>query len=224
MYDNTLIVFMSDNGAAAEDFYYHTYYAPFLEKHFNDDYENMGKPDSYISYGPQWAEAGSSPFRYFKGYTTEGGMVAPMILAGASIERYNLISDQFITLMDIAPTFYEVANVIYPEEINGNRIYPLKGSSLIPFASGIKERIHIDDYIYGVEHGNFAMIRKGDYKIVNIERPFEKENFKLYNVSKDLAELNELQEKEPKKYLEMLEEWEKFAAEIKVQIPTPSGN
>jgi arylsulfatase len=68
------------------------------------------------------------------------------------------------------------------------------------------------------------MIRKGNYKIVNIERPFVKENFKLYNVSMDLAEQNELQESEPQKYLEMLEEWEKFAEENKVRIPTPSGN
>jgi arylsulfatase len=223
-HENTLIVFMSDNGAAGEDFYYHPYYAPFLEKHFNDDFENMGKPDSYISYGPQWAEAGSSPFKYFKGFTTEGGMVAPMILAGTGVERFNIISEEFITLMDIAPTFYEVANVIYPNELNGNRIFPLKGISLIPFASGKKDRIHNEDYIYGIEHGNLAMIRKGNYKIVNIERPFVKENFKLYNVSMDLAEQNELQESEPQKYLEMLEEWEKFAEENKVQIPTPSGN
>ena len=223
-YDNTLIVFMSDNGAAAEDFYYHPYYAPFLEKHFNDDYENMGNPDSYISYGPQWAEAGSAPFRYYKGYTTEGGMVAPMIISGIGVERKNEISDQFITLMDIAPTFYKAAEVKYPQEFEGKKIYPLKGKSLMPFATGKQNRIHNETYVYGVEHGNFAMIRKGDYKIVNIQRPFDKENFKLYNISTDLAELIELQDNEPQKYLEMLEEWDKFAEGIKVQIPTPSGN
>ncbi len=54
-YENTLIVFISDNGAAAEDFYYHEYFGPFIREHFNDDYESMGKPNSFISSGPQWA-------------------------------------------------------------------------------------------------------------------------------------------------------------------------
>ncbi|WP_373395694.1 sulfatase-like hydrolase/transferase [Algoriphagus halophilus] len=71
-YENTLIIFMSDNGAAAEDFYYHEYLGPFIKEHYSDEYSEMGKVNSFISYGPQWAEAGSSPFKYFKGFTTEG--------------------------------------------------------------------------------------------------------------------------------------------------------
>jgi arylsulfatase len=223
-YDNTLIVFMSDNGAAAEDFYYHPYYAPLLKKHFNDDYENMGNPDSYISYGPQWAEAGSAPFKYFKGFTTEGGMVAPMIISGIGIERKNEISAEFVTLMDIAPTFYEAANVIYPQEFKGKTIYPLKGSSLMSFASGTQERIHNENYIYGVEHGNRAMIRKGDWKIVNIRLPFDTANFELYYIPNDLAEKNNLKFSEPDIYQELLGEWYTFSNEVKVQIPVPSGD
>ncbi len=223
-YNNTLIVFMSDNGAAAEDFYYHPYYAPFLKKHFNDDYENMGNPDSYISYGPQWAEAGSAPFRYFKGFTTEGGMVAPMIISGKGIERKNEISDQFITLMDIAPTFYEVAELTYPKEYEGRKIYPLKGESLIPFVSGQLDEIHNNDYVYGMEHGNLAMIRKGNWKIVNTQLPFDTANFELYNILNDLAEKNDLKLSEPDIYKELLGEWYKFTNEVKVQIPVPSGD
>ncbi len=223
-YDNTLILFMSDNGAAAEDFYYHPYYAPFLKKHFNDDYENMGKPDSYISYGPQWAEAGSAPFRYFKGYTTEGGMVAPMIISGIGIDRKNEISDQLITLMDIAPTFYEIAELTYPDEYGGRKVYPLKGKSLIPFTSGQLNEIHNKDYVYGLEHGNLAMIRKGDWKIVNTKLPFDTSNFELYNIPNDLAEENNLKFSDPDIYQELLGEWYKFANEVRVQIPVPSGD
>ena len=65
-FENTLIVFMSDNGAAAEDFYHHPRYGPFIREHFNEAYERMGEPDSFISYGPQWAEAGSAPFLLFQ--------------------------------------------------------------------------------------------------------------------------------------------------------------
>jgi arylsulfatase A-like enzyme len=221
-FENTIIVFMSDNGAAAEDFYNHPNFSPFLKEHFNEDYENMGQPNSFISYGPQWAEAGSSPFRHYKGLTTEGGINTPMIIAGPNIKRKNEISDEFVTLMDIAPTFYELAQAPYPEKFEGNEIYPLKGSSLMPFVSGKSDQIHSSEYVFGLEHDNIAMIRKGNWKITNIKQPLLEENFSLYNLSQDLAELNDLKESEPEKYKEMLEEWRKFSNEVKVQIPPPS--
>ena len=222
-FKNTLIVFMSDNGAAAEDFYYSENYGPFIREHFNDDYENMGQPNSFISYGPQWAEAGSSPFRYFKELTTEGGIIAPMIISGPNIERKNEIHDGFVTLMDIAPTFYDVAQTKYPEKFEENDLYPLRGISLIPYVLGKTNEIHTSEYVFGLEHNNLAMIRKGDWKITNIMSPFLEENFKLYNISQDLAELHDLKESEPEKYNEMIEEWGKFSEEIKVQISIPSS-
>ena len=222
-FENTLIVFMSDNGAAAEDFYYHPNYGPFIRENFNDDYETMGQPNSFISYGPGWAEAGSSPFRHYKGSTTEGGINAPMIISGPNIEMNNEINNEFVTLMDIAPTFYEVAQTTYPEKFEGNDIYPLKGNSLMPFVSGKSDQIHSSEYVFGLEHSSLAMIRPGDWKITNITRPFLEENFKLYNISQDLAEINDLKVSEPEKYKEMLEEWRKFTNEVKVQIPPPSS-
>lgn len=221
-FENTLIVFMSDNGAAAEDFYYHPDLGPFISEHFNDDYETMGQPNSFISYGPQWAEAGSSPFRYFKELPTEGGIIAPMIITGPGIKGKNEIHDGFLTLIDIAPTFYEIAGAKYPEKFEGNDIYPLKGNSLMPFVSGKTDQIHTSEYVFGLEHDNLAMIIKGDWKITNITRPFFEENFKLYNLSQDLAELHDLKESEPEKYNELLEEWRKFSNEVNVQIPPPS--
>ncbi len=221
-FENTLIVFMSDNGAAGNDFYNNDKYGPFIRKHFNDDYENMGKPSSFISYGPQWAEAGTSPFRYFKGFTTEGGMTAAMILSGPGVERNNEIHHGFVSLMDIAPTFYEVANVKYPEIYESHKLYPLRGSSLMPLAQGKVDEVHSSEYVFGLEHRNWAMIRKGNWKITNIRRPFLPENFELYDLSKDLGEQNDLKESEPEKYKELLGEWAKFSAEIKVQVPTPT--
>ncbi|MDH5380276.1 MAG: sulfatase-like hydrolase/transferase, partial [Cyclobacteriaceae bacterium] len=220
-YDNTLIVFMSDNGAAAEDFYYDDFYGPFLREHFNDDFENMGQPNSFIAYGPQWAEAGSSPFRYFKGFTTEGGMVAPMVISGPGVDKHNQISHEFVTLMDLAPTFYELADATYPETFNNQPVYPLKGNSMVPFLQGKKEEIHSSDYVFGMEHSEYAMIRKGDWKITNITKPFVLDSFKLFHISEDLAELNDLKVDEPDKYKELLEEWEQFRKAIKVQFPVP---
>lgn len=203
-YKNTLIVFMSDNGAA-----------PLNSNNSNYDFENMGKSDSFVAYGPQWAEAGSSPFRYFKYFTTEGGINTPMIISGPKIEKYNEIHHGFTTVMDLAPTFYEVAQISYPKTFEDHEVYPLKGKSLFPFLTGKTTEIHTADYVFGIEHDGNAMIRKGNWKITNIT-PFIEENFKLYNLSNDLAELNDLKESEPEKYAEMLSEWSKFSNEIRV--------
>ncbi len=224
VYENTLIIFMSDNGAAGNDFYNNDMFGPFIKKYFNDDYENMGQPNSFISYGVPWAEAGSSPFRYFKGFTTEGGMTAAMIMAGPNVKRKNEIYHGLTTVMDIAPTLYEAANTQYPEIYKGNKIYPLKGSSIMPLANGQVEDVHPSDYVFGLEHRNYAMIRKGKWKITNIKSPFHIDNFELYNLSNDLGEQNDLKDSEPEKYKELINEWRKFSDEIKVQVPTPSNS
>ncbi len=221
-FENTLIVFMSDNGAAAEDFYHDDEYGPFIKEHFNVEYENMGKPNSFISYGPQWAEAGSSPFKYFKGLTTEGGMNTPMIISGSRVKNKNTIEDEFLTLMDLAPTFYEAAGATYPKSFNNKEVYPLRGNSILPLVSGKVNRIHDEKYVFGLEHANQAMLRKGNWKITNIDLPFLIDNFKLYNLSNDLAELHDLKDVEKEKYNELIKEWKVFSEEIKVQIPVPS--
>jgi arylsulfatase A-like enzyme len=220
-YDNTLIVFMSDNGAAAEDFYYNENYGPHLRTLFTDAYEDMGKPVSFNSYGPQWAEAGSSPFRYYKGFTTEGGMIAPMIVSGPMVKGRGEISHAFTTLMDIAPTAYALAQVKYPSLFNNKPVHALKGASLLPLLTGANEEVHGDDYVFGMEHGGYAMIKKGEWKIVNIERPFHIENFALYNLMEGLDEQKDLKLEAPEKFKELLREWEQFYKTNKVRIPTP---
>ena len=110
----------------------------------------------------------------------------------------------------------------YPEKFEENSIYPLRGNSLIPFVSEKTDEVHSSEYVFGLEHDNMAMIMKGDWKITNIMSPFLEENFELYNLSQDLAELHDLKASEPEKYNEMLEEWRKFSKEVGVQIPAPS--
>lgn len=220
-YENTLFVFMSDNGAAHRDFINNDKYTS-LKENYNDDYDNMGNANSYISYGPQWAEAGSSPFRYFKDFATQGGINTTMIITGQNVSRENEIHHGFASILDLAPTFYDVANVSYPETYKGNKIYPLKGNSLIPFVSEKTNDIHDSEYVFALEHYGHAMLRKGNWKITNFIRPFKIENFALYNLSNDLGEQINLKESEKEKYEELIKEWMKFSEEIKIQTPTPS--
>ena len=222
-YENTIIVFMSDNGAAGEDFYHNELYGPYVQKYFSNAYDRMGKANSFVSYGPQWAEAGAAPFKYYKSFTTEGGMNSPMIISGPGIEGQDKFNHEFITIMDLAPTFYDIAKTSYPLRFLGREIYPLKGASLLPLATGSTFPVHGPSYVFGFEHRNYAMLRKGDWKITNLNKPLDKKNFKLYNLSNDLAEQHDLKDIEGNKYHELLNEWDKFAREIKVQVPTPSS-
>jgi arylsulfatase len=216
-YKNTLFVFMSDNGAAPRDFItLQNKMGNALREYYNDDYENMGNYNSYISYGPQWAEAGAAPFRYFKDFTTQGGINTPMIISGPGIQKQNEIHHGFTTLMDLAPTFYQIANITYPKTYKEQAIYPLKGTSLMPFLSNKAKEVHDSTYVFGLEHAGYAMIRKGKWKITSSERPFKIENFSLYNLSDDIAEKNDLRKSKPKKYAELLNEWKKFSKEIKL--------
>jgi len=219
--DNTLIVFMSDNGAAAEDFYYNPVYGPFLHEYFNDAYEAMGTARSFISYGPQWAEAGSAPFRYFKGQMTEGGLVAPMILAGPGVERRGEIHSGLVTLMDVAPSFFEAAGAHYPDTAGGKSLFPLRGTSLMDLAAGRTEQLHDSTYVFALEHGGRAMLRKGNWKLVQNDPPFRQEQFALYHLTDDLGEIRDLKEAEPEKFAELLKEWSAFAEATRLQFPPP---
>lgn len=222
-FENTLFVFMSDNGAAHRDFINSERYKS-LRDYYNEDYENMGNANSYISYGPQWAEAGSSPFRYFKDYATQGGMNTTMIISGPNVKRENEIHHGFTSLVDLAPTFYEIANVTYPEIFEGNEVYPLRGNSLVPFVSGNTNEIHDTSYVFAIEHYGNAMLRKGHWKITNFIRPFSIENFALYDLSNDIGEQKDLKETEKEKYAELIDEWVEFSKEVKIQTPTPRAD
>jgi len=217
-YENTLIVFMSDNGAAGEDYFNNPNIRPHISDYYVDDFEVMGEPNSLVSYGAPWAEASTSPFRDFKEFTSNGGVLAPMIISGPMIERTNQIHHGFATVMDLAPTFIELAKTSYPKRQNGHKLYPMKGFSMLPFIKGEVEYIHTSEHVFGLEHSGYTMLRKGFWKITNTSYPFSEDNFELFDLSKDLSERDDLKEAFPEKYQELLREWDKFSKDIQVQL------
>jgi arylsulfatase A-like enzyme len=209
--DNTLIVFMSDNGAAAEDFYnLPGGFGPFLREHYDNSLENMGKPSSFVSYGPQWAQAGAAPFKLFKYYSTEGGVVTPLVITGKQVERAPGLQNAFINVMDLAPTLLELAGIKYPEIYNNKRITPMLGESCLSFIRGKTNTIHHRNYVFGLEHDGQCLVIKGKWKITNTSDPFDEAAFALYDLSEDLGETTDLSRSNPRKFKEMMKEWEKF--------------
>jgi arylsulfatase A-like enzyme len=222
-FDNTVIIFMSDNGAAAEDFYNDSLgFGPFLREHYSNSYENMGKPSSFVSYGPQWAQAGAAPFKLFKSYSTEGGVVTPLIISGKYVKRKTGLQKVFLNVMDLAPTFLELAGMKYPETYNNKKITPMLGESILSFMGGKTNIIHPSDYVYGLEHDGQCLLIKGSWKITNITKPFDESAFALYNLAEDSGETNDISKSNPGKFKEMMKEWEKFKKKVGV-IPKEKG-
>jgi arylsulfatase A-like enzyme len=218
-YKNTIIIFISDNGAAGEDYFNEEEIRDYIQPAYDNSIENMGSATSLVSYGAPWAEAGSAPFRYFKEFTSNGGIIAPFIIAGAGVTRKNEIYHGTVTVMDLAPTMLEATSTSYPERWNGNKPYPLEGRSVIPFAGGRQKVVHDHTYAFGMEHSGYTMFRKGDWKINNSSHPFDEARFELYRLTTDLAEKQDLRHEFPEKYAELLHEWQRFIRDKKVQLP-----
>lgn len=216
IYENTLIVFMSDNGAAAEDFYNEGPYTDYVQANFDNAYETMGTAVSFVSYDDPWAEAGSAPFMRRKGYSREGGIVAPMIMAGPGVVSMGAIDSTYVTVMDLAPTFLEFAGAKYPDD---DSVRPMLGESMSDFLAGAAETVHAEDYVTVLYHGGFAYLRQGDWKISNLEPPFDEGDFELFDLSVDPGETSNLAVSRPEKYEELLKTWREKRRELGIILP-----
>lgn len=216
LYENTLIVFMSDNGAAAEDFYNKGPYTKYIQAHFDNSHESMGTAESFVSYDYPWAEAGSAPFMRRKGYTREGGIVAPMIMAGPGVAKSGVIDSTYVTVMDMAPTLLDFAEAEYPDD---NSVWPMLGESMSDFLAGESENIHDQNYVTTLYHGGRAYLRQGDWKIANLEPPFDEDDFELFDLSVDPGEVDNLAESHSEKYEQLLELWRSERKKLGIILP-----
>jgi len=217
--DNTLVVFMSDNGAAAEDFYYEGPFAGWLQRNYENIYETMGTPTSYVSYGPQWAEAGSAPYRGHKTYAHEGGIVAPMIVAGPGVTVAGAIERAYVGVPDIAPTLLEVAGADYPADLDASAIRPMTGTSMLPLLTGGADRIHEPTELLALSHAMHAYVRLGDWKLVSSDQYQGVGTFELFDVASDPGETTDVSERFPERRAALLDSLEAFRVRVGVVLP-----
>jgi arylsulfatase len=219
LYENTLVVFMADNGAAAEDFFEgipSDVYRDYIQAHYDNRYESMGTASSFVSYGPPWAEAGSAPFRRYKGYLLEGGIAAPLIITGPGVAARGVIDPTYITVMDLAPTFIEWAGAAYPDD---GSVRPMLGESLVRFLKGEIATVHDEEYVTLISHRGRSMLRQGRWKLVVVEGPFDEAKFELYDVIADPGETSDLRSSMPEKYEELLETWREERLRLGIILP-----
>lgn len=215
-YDNTIILFMSDNGAnPKEPYFYSDLTEAEIDALFDNSWENMGRMGSFISIGGAWAEACNTPLSYFKLTTAEGGVQVPLIISGPGVKRRGIVTDQLLHVTDVLPTILDYAGVHRPERRNGHLLAPLYGRSWRAFleqTSSQPIRGHYD--AIGFEMIECKAVIKGNWKILFMAPPYGENEWHLYNLSEDPQELTNVATQNPDKLAEMLAEWEAYSKAV----------
>lgn len=217
-FDNTLIIFLSDNGAAG----FNGWESPRLLERFesaDNSLENLGRHGSMMFYGPGWGSAGSTPFYLFKRHMSEGGLRVPFIVSGAGVHHRGAISHRRLTVRDIAPTILELAGADYPkDEYMGRKILPQTGVSLVQHLASTDADVHGDDEVFGWELFKRRAVMLGDWKGLWLEPPFGSGTWQLFDLSVDPGETRDLAREKPERLSQIREAWMEYARENNVVI------
>ena len=206
--DDTVIFFVSDNGASAEQM---------IRGGGHDPAAPLGSAKSYVCLGPGWSTASNTPFRLHKAWVHEGGISSPLIIHWpAGLKTRGELRRDVCHFVDIPPTLVELAGGRWPEKWGDTPVPPPPGLSLTPALAkdgGIKH-----EFLWWFHQGNRA-IRMGDLKLVSAgaEGPWE-----LYDLRSDRCESSNLAEKQPEKVKELSERWTSFMEDCK-RLATSDG-
>jgi len=215
-YDNTVIVFMSDNGAAGEDMAeLMTKLDPaakdWFDKTFDNRPENWGRPRSCVEYGPAWAQVSSVPLRLFKGFEAEGGVRAPLIVSGPGVKHEGDLTHSVLHVMDVTPTFLELAGVEHPARKEGSTVALPQGKSMWPLLAGGETAIRANSDWLGWELFGNRAIRQGDWKLLYLLKGAGGTgDWQLFNLQGDPGEMDDLSAAHPEKREAMLKLWDEY--------------
>jgi len=225
-YDNTIFVFLSDNGAEATD---PMNMGAFTRWNANQEYDQsiaqQGRPGSLTAQGAGFASASVSPLRGYKFTASEGGLRVPMIMAwpGNPAIKGGSVAAGFAHVTDMPLTLLMLAGVA-PQQgsFSGRRVEPMIGMDLSPMLTGAASSVHSPDKPLGYELSGNAVLFKGDYKLVKNLPPYGDGRWRLYNITTDPGEAHNLSGSEPERFVAMQKDYAAFAKANKV-LPMPEG-
>ena len=229
-YDNTIFIVFGDNGAEGTDLFKMIAGQPgtrdflYAAIKWSQTHPNAwGDPESYVGYGPMWAQVSMTPFSQYKGWMGEGGIRNALIVSGPVVKRpKESINHGLLHVADIMPTLLEVAGASYPKQHNGQELPPLIGKSWVPMLAGQVDSPRTEkEYLAWEMFGNRA-IRQGEWKIRWEYKPLGKADWELFNLTDDPAERKDLAAERPDKLQEMIKLWENYAQANKVILPSRS--
>ena len=213
--ENTVVMFLSDNGGCHE--------GGMLGRGVIDPPEKRNQSTA-DSIGEAWANAINTPFRKYKTFTYEGGAATPFLLSWPKRIKPSLAwYGSPAHIIDVMPTVLELAGAEYPAEYNGHKIKPLHGISLAPACDG--KPLERGGPLFSEHIGN-AFVIEGDWKLVGTKVATyngpDLKKWELYNLADDRTELNDLAGKYPERVQRMSSAWKKWADEANV-YPRPKG-
>jgi len=213
-YDNTLIIFFSDNGASKTTIEDYAGIGGDMDdfiKGFDNSFDNRGFAGSYTSIGPGWAFAANSPFRLMKGYLAQGGIQVPCIMKlPGKMPNGGSRVNAFTYVVDIMPTVLASAGVQHMGNYRGKTVLPMQGRSLIGLLMGGSDAF-FERREQGVELYGMRVFRKGEWKALKLPMPYGSGRWELYNLAKDPAEAHNIAESNPEKINTLAASWERYA-------------
>ncbi|MEM5550177.1 arylsulfatase [Pseudoalteromonas neustonica] len=220
-YDNTIIVFMSDNGPEGNDIAeYLPGFTEWINNCCNNDFNNIGNADSYVWLGAAWARAGSAPLRMFKGYTSQGGLRVPAFFHYPKSFKPQKNNQIFTHVKDVMPTLLAVADIKHPGagQYRGREVVAMQGDSILPLLTKNAKDIKRNKNYTGWELNDYRALRSGDWKIyyspkAGYEPLASAKKWQLFNLAIDPTEVNDLAQQQPKKLSELLTLWESYVNE-----------
>ncbi len=211
MMENTIFIVTSDNGPDGADYTQGLIWAK--RNGYHTDFDTHGGKGFFGFIGPEFANAISSPFSYFKYYTGEGGIRVPLILTGKNIPK-NQRTNAFSFFTDIAPTIYDLVGL--PTTANEGYA-PITGKSMLPHINNPSVPVYAANEGIGLEAAESAAYFLNGYKIVKNNIPLGDLEWHLYHLETDPSELNDLAQKEPERLQKMLAAYEAYARNVGVQ-------
>ncbi|WP_375207301.1 arylsulfatase [Hyphococcus sp.] len=214
-FDNTFIFFMSDNGPEDKRRDLNNpAIAEWVAACCDNSYDNLGDADSYVMYGPNWARASSVAFYRAKSTGFEGGIHVPAFAHHPTLVEGGVRNDRFATVMDILPTFLDLAETDHPgAAYRGRSILPMKGKSLAATLKAPEKTVHDDAAYVGWELYGHRALRQGDWKIVWDAAKGDDAAWELYNIADDPQEQNNLSGNERERLNAMISLWETYREE-----------
>ena len=243
-YDNTVVIFMSDNGAEGiapgaligrtSNSTPPQHKAAVLATiaAANSDLSRMGMTESFITYGSQWAQAASAPFRRFKGEIEEGGVRVPAFVSGPGVKGERII-DSPLSVRDIMPTLLDISNTPHDEGPKGEvvRVGDISmpsAKSWKPILDGSAEAVRSDTDALAWELHLKRGVRVGDWKAVygkeaaaHTGDPKAPSSWKLYDLSVDAGESHDVSAENADMLQRLVSLWDTYAQENGVFVPGP---